>query len=89
MTYFLKRERDGAGDSGQLCEAFWLEGNDIQREKAARPRVGVAIRVGVLGSRSYGNQDYWTTTPITEILEESENYVKFKTGNSVYIWEIN
>lgn len=26
----------------------------------------------------------WLTTPITEIIEEKENYVKFKTENSVY-----
>ncbi len=89
MTYYLKRERDGAGDSGSLCEAFWLDGDKIKREENARPRVGVAIRVGTYLARSYGWQDYWTTTPITEILEESENRIKFKTGNSVYEWGIN
>jgi len=26
----------------------------------------------------------WQTTSITEIYEQKENYLKFKTGNSVY-----
>jgi hypothetical protein len=38
--------------------------------------------------RSYSFQDYWTTTLVTEIIEEREDYVKFKTGNSVYEWRL-
>jgi len=26
----------------------------------------------------------WQTTPITEIVEEQDDYIKFKTQNSVY-----
>jgi hypothetical protein len=40
--------------------------------------------VGSLTARSYSDRDYWLTTKVTEILEEREDYVKFKTGNSTY-----
>lgn len=32
--------------------------------------------------------DCWQTTEITEILEEKEDYIKFKTLNSIYEWRI-
>ena len=32
-------------------------------------------------------QDYWLTTPVEEILEDTENYVKFRTKNTVYEWK--
>ena len=94
MRYSLKRTRDGAGDSGMMSKAIVPTFDhdsgkviDIQEEENARPRLGVAMRVGTPFSRSYANQDYWTTTVIVEILEESEHYVKFRTGNSVYEWK--
>lgn len=89
MTYFLRRERDNAGDSGPMSMALWVEldTGQIMHEHNSRPRVGVAMRVGSHFGRSYTDQDWWQTTPITEILEESENRVRFKTGNSTYVWE--
>lgn len=61
-------------------------------EHNAKPRVGVSMRVGSPYGRSYSNQDYWTTTPVTEILEEFTDdqdrlNVKFKTRNSTYWWK--
>lgn len=87
MTYFLRRERDNAGDSGPMSMALWLEEDTVKHEHNSRPRVGVAMRVGSFAARSFTGQDWWQTTPITEILEESENRVRFKTGNSIYVWE--
>lgn len=57
-----------------------------------KPSVGVSMRVGSTYSRSYSSQDYWTTTPVTEILEEFTDdqgrlNVKFKTKNSTYWWK--
>lgn len=86
--YSLKRESDGMGDSGGMSMALWLEGDDVKHEHNARPRVGVAMRVGTLFAHSYIAQDWWQTTLITEIIEESENYVKFRTGNSIYEWRL-
>jgi hypothetical protein len=92
MTYSLRRTRDGAGDSGNMSEALFYDegGNNIVTEDNAEPRVGVVMRVGSIMARSYSSQDWWQTTPITEILEERETdqgkYVRFKTGNSEYEW---
>ncbi len=42
--------------------------------------------VGSITARTYSDQDYWLTTVVTEIIEDKGDYVKFKTGNSVYEW---
>ena len=57
-------------------------------EENGRPRVGVQVKVGTYMARTMQYQDWWQTTFITEILEEEENYIKFKTGNSIYEWKI-
>ena len=88
MKYALVRERDGAGDSGPMSEAAWLdEDGKVQVEENARPRVGVAMKVGTYFARTMSSQDWWMTTPITEILEDEGNRVRFRTGNSVYVWK--
>ena len=89
--YSLVREDRQAGDSGPLCEILDAEsGMPIPGE--TYPRVGCGVRVGSIYSRSYSGQDYWQTTPITEILHESIDdagywAVKFKTKNSIYTWK--
>lgn len=85
--YSLRRERDGAGDSGGMSLALWRgKDGEICREHNARPRVGVILRVGSHSARTYCHQDWWQTTIITEILEERENFVRFRTDNSIYEW---
>lgn len=84
--YNLRRESDGAGDGGAMSMALWLEDGEVKIEHDARPRVGVAMRVGSFYARTYRPQDWWQTTVITEIIEENDHYVKFKTGNSIYEW---
>ena len=86
VMYNLRRESDGAGDSGGMSLALWLEDGEVKFSHEARPVVGVAMRVGSPISRSYSTQDWWQTSMIIEILEESENYVRFRTRNSVYEW---
>jgi len=85
--YSLRRERDGAGDSGLVSDALWLKDDKLQKEHNARPRVGVAIQVGSPFARTMQWQDWWQTSLCTEILIDEENYVKFKTGNSIYEWK--
>lgn len=95
MPYSLRRTRDGAGDSGLMSMALWPTSESesgVATEDTARPRVGVAMRVGSHFARSYSRQDWWQTTLITEILEErteddGAEYVRFKTGNSEYEWK--
>jgi hypothetical protein len=97
MAYTLRRTRDGAGDSGLMSDAVtpvWDdEGKLIDKiiEHNARPKVGAAMVVGSHYARTFSRQDWWQTTPITEILEERTDedgceYVRFKTGNSEYVW---
>jgi len=82
MSYSLY-STDGRGDSGSVSCVYWLdEAGTLQTEHNAKPRVGVSIRVGSMTGRSYSNQDWWQTSLITEILEETEETAKFKTGNS-------
>lgn len=89
MTYSLRRTRDGAGDSGQMSVAIippTHEGEKPVFLHNARPQVGAIMRVGSHYPRSFSSQDWWQTTLITEILEDTPKKVVFKTGNSIYEW---
>lgn len=83
----LKRIPDGAGDQGSRSEAIaWNEDGTFKEIVGHRPTVGCSMLVGSVTARTYSRQDYWLTTVVTEILEEREDYVKFKTENSIYEW---
>jgi hypothetical protein len=83
----LRRISDGAGDMGARSEAIaWNADGTFKEIVGRRPTVGCSILVGSVTARTYQHQDYWLTTPVTEILEEKDNYVKFKTENSEYEW---
>ncbi len=84
----LYRITDGTGDSGAMSIAYKVDEHGKMIEMGNRPKVGCYMRVGSVTARSYSFQDYWTTTLVTEIIEEREDYVKFKTGNSVYEWRL-
>lgn len=86
--YSLRRERDGVGDAGGMSMALWFEGDEVMHEDNARPRIGVIMRVGSVYARTYDSQDWWQTTFITEILEETDTHVRFRTGNSTYDWTV-
>lgn len=91
MAFHLRRTTDGAGDSGSRSQAIsWKEDGTLKEIVSHRPTVGCSMLVGSLSARTYADQDYWLTTTVTEILEEIKNddteYVKFRTGNSVYEW---
>lgn len=90
MTYGLYRIQpdDGAGDAGPKC-IFWKKDEDTdtwQPVDQERPKVGCMVEVGSLIPRTFQQQDYWVTTPITEILFEFGPICVFKTKNSVYLW---
>jgi hypothetical protein len=86
MRYSLIRLEDGAGDSGIMCEIL-----DFESRKsvvgATRPKIGYGVRVGSPYGRTYSSQDWWQCSPVTEILEEREDYMKFKTRSSTYEWK--
>lgn len=82
----LRRLSDSKGDSGSRVEAIeWNDDGTFKQVKDNKPIVGCSLLVGSVTARSYSTQDYWLTTPVTEIIEETKEYVKFKTGNSEYI----
>ena len=76
----LVRERDGLVNHS--VEILWLEWNEEGRFKAEHdePAVGYSLIMSPF------NQFFtWETTPVTEILEIKDNYIKFKTQNSNYV----
>lgn len=96
MAELLKIHPDGSyelKDGGACSQAIkWNEISDENGDRhfkevvSNRPTVGCSMLVGSVTARSYSNQDYWITTEVLEILEETEDIVKFKTKNSIYEW---
>lgn len=83
----LRRLSDGKGDMGSRSEAIaWNADGSFKEIVGRRPTVGCSMLVGSVTARTYDDQDFWLTTIVTEILEEREDYVRFKTENSEYEW---
>ena len=80
----LVRERDRL--TRHSVDITWLEWNEEGRFKAKhdKPAIGYSLIMSPF------NQFFtWQTTSITEILEEQEDYCKFKTQNSDYqLWKL-
>jgi len=85
FNWKLVREHDGK--TNQSKEVMWVEWNEEGRFKARHdePAIDRSLVMSPL------NMNFsWQTTPITEVLEEKENYLKFKTKNSVYeLWKLS
>jgi len=78
---------DPKGDSGNMSMALWREDHMPKHEENARPRVGVAMRVGSYIARPFMDEDWWQTSLITDILEDTPDRVLFKTiSGSEYEW---
>jgi hypothetical protein len=72
-------------DGGARVEAIkWTEDGKFESVVDNKPVVGCSLLVGSVTARSYSSQDYWLTTPVTEIIEETNEYISFKTENSNY-----
>ena len=79
FNWKLVRERDKLTNKSRGIK--WLEWNEDGSFKADHdgPAIGRSLIMSPF------NQFFtWETTPITEIVEQREGYVKFKTENSVY-----
>ena len=84
FKYKLVREKDGLTNVGH--KAGWIEWNEEGRFKAdhKEPAVGRALLMS-----PFNDFFTWMTTDVTEILENQEDYVKFKTRNSNYeLWKL-
>lgn len=60
---------------------IWLEFDEDGKfkEKHTKPKVGYSLLLS-----PFNIYFAWQTTEITEIMEESEGYIKFKTKSSTY-----
>lgn len=84
FNWKLVRERDEL--TKQSNEVMWVEWEDRTfKSKHDEPAIGRSLLMSPF------NQFFtWQTTTITEIVEQREDYIKFKTGNSTYeLWKLN
>ena len=84
FNWKLVRERDGL--TKQSKEVMWIEFNDdgYFKSKHDEPAVGRSLMMS-----PFTFSFTWQTTSITEIVEEREDYIKFKTRNSNYeLWKL-
>ena len=78
-NYKLVRERDGLTKTSVAVK--WLEFNEDGRYKADFE--DIAVGRSLLMS-PFGPSFTWQCTEVTEIIEQREDYIKFKTLNSTY-----
>ncbi len=85
FNWKLVRERDGLTKKSK--EVMWIEWNEdgTFKSKHDEPQIDRSLIMSPF------NQFFtWQTTTITEIVEQREDYIKFKTGNSTYeLFRIN
>ena len=84
FNWKLVRERDGL--TKQSKEVMWIEFNDEGRFKSKHdePAVGRSLMMS-----PFTFSFTWQTTTVTEIVEQQEDYIKFKTENSNYeLWKL-
>jgi hypothetical protein len=79
FNWKLVREHDKL--TNQSKDIKWLEWNEEGRfkEDHSKPAVGRSLLMS-----PFNDYFTWMTTNITEILEDQDDYVKFKTKNSTY-----
>ena len=76
--YKLVRENDGFTKTG--THILWVEWDSDGSFNESHPTIAVGRSLLLDPRLSYT----WLTTAVTEILEERDDYIKFKTQNSVY-----
>ena len=85
FNWKLVRERDELTKQSKGIK--WLEFNEdgTFKEQFKEAAIGRSLIMSPF------NQSFtWQTTTITEIVEQREDYIKFKTGNSTYeLWKLN
>ena len=84
FNWKMIREHDGL--TNQSKEVMCLEFNEEGRFKSKhdKPDVGRSLLMS-----PFSQFFTWQTTPITEIVEDQDDYIKFKTKNSNYeLWKL-
>ena len=79
FNWKLVRERDGLTKQSKGIKWIEWNENDAFKDSHELPAIGLSLLMSPF------NQYFtWQTTVITEIVEQKEDYIKFKTGNSKY-----
>ena len=79
FKYKLVRERDGL--TNQSKDIRWLEFDENGIYSEGFPNIAVGRSLIMSPFNAFFT---WQTTIVTEIVEQTENYIKFKTENSNY-----
>jgi hypothetical protein len=79
QNWKLVRENDGL--TKQSEKVMWIEFNSDGRFKERYDEIGLNRS---LIMSPFNDFFTWQTTTVTEILEQTNEYVKFKTNNSIY-----
>ena len=79
FNWKLVRERDGLTKQSKGIK--WIEWNEDRTFKAdfQEPAPDRSLLMS-----PFNSSFTWQTTTVTEIIEQREDYLKFKTGNSTY-----
>ena len=75
----LVRERDGL--TNHSVDVMWIEFKEDGTFKAKHDELAIGRSLLMSPFNKYFT---WQTTLVTEIIEQREDYIKFKTGNSNY-----
>ena len=79
FNWKLVRERDGL--TKQSKGVKWVEWNEDRTFKEQFEEVAIGRSLLMSPFNQYFT---WQTTLVTEIVEQRDDYIKFKTGNSTY-----
>ena len=79
FNWKLVRERDELTKQSKGIK--WIEWNEDRSFKEQFQEVAIGRS---LIMSPFTNSFTWQTTKVTEIVEQQEDYIKFKTGNSNY-----
>ena len=79
MNWRLVRERDGL--TKESNDITWLEWSEDGRGKTRHNEPGIGRS---LIMSPFNDFFTWQTSSITEIVEQTDDYVEFKTSNSSY-----
>ena len=84
FNWKIVREQDGLTKQSKGIK--WLEFNEDGTFKEDFQEVAIGRSLIMSPFNQFST---WQTTTVTEIVEEREDYIKFKTGNSNYeLWKL-
>jgi hypothetical protein len=79
LQYKLVRDRDGLTKQSPAIK--WIEFHENGKYKTDFPDIAIGRSLLMSPFNAFFT---WMTTTVTEIVEQREDYIKFKTENSLY-----